>query len=80
MGKAIKIVEVEFVRFDGTNFDEVKKFCEGYAHGGKLYGRIQLEYGNICCFLDEGEYVVKSKDGSFQLLTEKDFNSEYQIV
>lgn len=78
--------EVEAVKFTRDNFEEVQQFCEGKATDLFLERRLD----GICYFIlqtsegdrtvDEGDWIIKDRPGSFYALGERTFHTLYVRV
>lgn len=88
--KSTGLVEtVDFVQFDGTNYDELKTLCgEHFSTTKKEWEQgFQLFVGNCyphsCCFFNDirkNDYVIRYKDNTFQVLSKASFKKECEIA
>lgn len=85
--KQTPFVTVEAIQLNADNADDVVKWVndkdtEIFRTSTKnekhyiLSVYIQTPHGKICA--RSGEYIVKYSDGSFQVLTKKQFNQRYE--
>ena len=79
-----KPIQIEAVRWNGKNFDEIKEFCKDamIAYGGELIIPT-LEDGKFIKakhVATEGDYVIKSIRGEFYFCKEDIFNETYEEV
>lgn len=74
---------VEALRFDGTNVDEVVKFAKDrYTGYGKGVVAIECD-GDGCKVVNkalDGDYIVKTEGGQFNIMTESVFKQAYSEV
>ena len=80
---------VDFVQFDGTNYDELKKLCgEHFSTSKKQWKQgFQLFVGNCyphsCSFFSDirkNDYVIRYRNDTFQVLSEASFKKECEVV
>ena len=79
-----KPIQIEAVRWNGKNFDEIKEFCKDamIAYGGELIIPT-LEDGKFIKakhVATEGDYVIKSIRGEFYFCKEDIFKETYEEV
>jgi uncharacterized protein YbbK (DUF523 family) len=82
-GIVVERRQLEFVKYDGNNFDEVKAVLGDLLlnvrkpSSGKLI--VSDNYSGDKS-LGEGEYAVKLKQHRVVVLSEEEFKKEYQVV
>ncbi len=79
-----KPIRIEAIRWNGKNFDEIKKFCKDVmiAYDGELIIPT-LEDGKFIKakhVATEGDYVIKGIHGEFYFCKEDIFNETYEEV
>lgn len=82
-GIVVERRQLEFVKYDGNNFDEVKAVL-----GDLLLNVRKPSSGRLIVSdnysgdkpLGEGEYAVKLKQHRVVVLSEEEFKKEYQVV
>lgn len=80
---AVKTEKVQFVQYNGDNYDDLLEVCQGYLCNNRedwKRGWTLYVYDETGCShdVDKGDYVVRHDNGIFEVLTEKEFQSVYQ--
>ena len=74
-----KPIPVSVIRYDGENYDEVKKFCSYVTYiprDKNLY--VETLEGKMKC--NPGDFIIKGPEGEFYPIKKEIFEKTYDVV
>ena len=80
--------EFEAIQWNGKNYEQIKAMCPGFFEENeeddavfeRVAGTADTVYGLDYEMIKLGSYLLFDEDGTFEVVSEKEFNEEYEPI